>query len=74
MQELGLNLVNDSHAVPFDKVNEAVAFMKYGSDLRVMFEMLFLTGCRIKELDKMKISCFYGNVIYWELGKNQGGL
>lgn len=66
-----LNLHSESHAIPFDKVIEAVDFMEYGSTCRVMFEMLFLTGCRMSELDRMKISKFYGQYLYWALGKNQ---
>jgi len=33
--------------------------------------MLALTGCRCKELDNMKISKLFGNILYWGLGKNQ---
>lgn len=60
-----------SHAVPFKNVLEAIEFMQYGTDLRVMFEMLFLTGCRIHELNSMETSNIVGNRIYWKLGKNQ---
>ncbi|GEM_PF-3849613 len=65
------NVHSDSHCIPFGYVIEAIEFMAYGSGLRVMFIMLFLTGCRISELDNMKISKIYGNFIYWKLGKNQ---
>ncbi|MDI6738152.1 MAG: hypothetical protein QME12_06605 [Nanoarchaeota archaeon] len=63
----------DSHAVPFNRVLEALNIMQYASDVRAMFQMLFLTGCRMKELDNMQASMIYGNVIYWHLGKNQRG-
>lgn len=36
-----------------------------------MFEMLFFTGCRITELDRMHQSQIEENKIYWKLGKNQ---
>ncbi len=70
-QELRLNLLAESHAIPFEKVREAIDFMGYGSPERVMFEMLILTGCRITELDRMVISKIYGSILYWGLGKNQ---
>lgn len=63
----------ESHAVPFDRVLEAMGIMQYASDTRVMFQMLFLTGCRISELDNMQLSKLYGDVLYWHLGKNQRG-
>ena len=71
MQEV--NHLAEGHAVPFDRIREALEVMPYGSDVRVMFEMLFLTGCRISELDNMKASKLFGNVLYWSLGKNQHG-
>lgn len=47
--------------------------MKYGSTESVMFKMLFLTGCRISELDNMRRSMLIAGVIHWQLGKNQRG-
>lgn len=35
--------------------------------------MLALTGCRLSELNGMRISNIQGNIIYWRLGKNQKG-
>lgn len=71
MEAKMFNIHSESHCIPFRYVIEAIEFMQYGSGLRVMFEMLFLTGCRISELDNMKLSKIYGNWIYWKLGKNQ---
>lgn len=67
------NLENDCRAIPFDRLKEALAFMPWASSLRVMFLMLALTGCRIHELDRMKKSLLYDNVLFWHLGKNQVG-
>lgn len=36
-----------------------------------MIEMLFYTGCRPAELDRMKIDNLFENTLYWKLGKNQ---
>lgn len=66
-----LNHDNDSHAVPFEAILEAVMAMPYASPLRVMFEMLAITGCRMSELDLMRWSQIYDGVLYWHLGKNQ---
>ncbi len=65
----------DDHCtgIPFDKVVEALRFMEYASEVRVMFGMLFLTGCRISELSNMKPEFLFGNILYWGLGKNQKG-
>jgi hypothetical protein len=64
----------DSVAIPIDRVIEAFTFMKYGSVCRVMFTMLFLTGCRISELDVMLRKDIIEGMIYWFLGKNQHGM
>lgn len=64
----------DSHAIPYKYVQEAINFMEYASTTRVMFQMLVITGCRIKELNSMKISNLYEEGwFYWTLGKNQKG-
>ena len=66
-----LNHDTDSHCIPFDAIQEVRDFLPYASPLRVMWTMLALTGCRIRELDNMRASTIYGDVIYWKLGKNQ---
>lgn len=66
-----INYEAESHAIPFSKVIEAVNYMQYGSAERAMFEMLFLTGCRMRELNEMRKSMLFGNMLYWKLGKNQ---
>ena len=69
-----INHQTESHAIPFNRVLEALSVMAHGSDIRVMFEMCFLTGCRMAELNVMRKSMLYGNYLYWPLGKNQTGM
>jgi len=69
-----INFLNDSHAIPFTSLIEAVDIMEYGSDVSVMFQMLFLTGCRISELDNMDVDHLFQIdekkfIIYWRTGK-----
>jgi len=61
----------EGRGIPFNQVLEASRIIPYASDVSVMFKMLFLTGCRITELNSMKKSKLIGNVVYWPLGKNQ---
>lgn len=60
----------ESCAIKFKHLVEALEFMAYGTDVRVMFQMSFLTGCRLDELDKMEWPALHGNVIYWQTCKN----
>lgn len=46
----------------------------YWQTCRVMVGALQWTGARIVELDDFRRSMIFGNVIYWEIGKNQEGL
>lgn len=62
---------SEHKGIPFPVVTKAINEMAYASTERVMFEILFYTGCRITELDRMKRSNLEGNKIYWKLGKNQ---
>lgn len=68
-----LNLYSEGYGIPFDKALEAINFMEYGSDVRVMFEMSFLTGCRLSELNNMRVSKLFEDVLFWNIGKNQRG-
>lgn len=65
------DLETESYSIPFHEIKRAIEIMRYGSDIRTMFQMLVYTGCRIKELEYMKYSQLYNNIIYWKLGKNQ---
>lgn len=47
--------------------------MPYASSNRVMFTMLFLTGCRLTCLDRMRLRNLHGEHLYWRPGKNQKG-
>ena len=66
-----LDLTDDTHAVPYPAIKEVLDYLEYGNVIRVMFEMLAITGCRISELDKFKMSELYGGVIYWKPAKRQ---
>lgn len=64
---------NDSYAIPIPAVREALDTMTYASVERVMFEMLFYTGCRTSELDHMTPELLHEHTIYWYPGKSQTG-
>jgi len=66
-----LNLDKDGTAIPLVEVRRVLDFMTYASTVRVMFGMLFWTGCRICELDNMKRGNIYDGYVYWKTGKNQ---
>jgi integrase len=69
--EKTLNLEKDGTAIPLAEVRRVLDFMTYGSTVRVMFGMLFWTGCRICELDNMERGNIYDGYVYWKTGKNQ---
>jgi integrase len=71
MDQKILNLEKDGTAIPLAEIQKVLSFMTYGSTVRVMFSMLFWTGCRICELDNMKRGNIYDGYIYWKTGKNQ---
>lgn len=72
-QELSLDHEIEGHAIPIRVVQEAIEDMEYASTERVMFEMLYYTGCRYPELDGMRKDKLFGEWLYWECGKNQTG-
>jgi integrase len=70
----------DTVAVPFHLIRNAIQVLPYGTSTRVMFMMCAITGCRIREMEKMKVSLLYKHqakegwaMIYWKTGKNQTG-
>jgi integrase len=69
--EKTLNLEKDGTAIPLIEVKRVLDFMTYASTVRVMFGMLFWTGCRICELDNMRRGNIYDDYVYWKTGKNQ---
>jgi integrase len=69
--EKTLNLEKDGTAIPLAEVKKVLSFMTYASTVRVMFGMLFWTGCRICELDNMRRGNIYDDYVYWKTGKNQ---
>lgn len=73
MQELErpMEILTESVAVPFDAINRAIDSLPYASTLRVMFEMLVLTGCRIEAMDKMRIGMIQNGTLYYHPGKKQ---
>jgi len=66
-----LNLEKDGTAIPLTEVRRVLEKMTYATTVRVMFGMLFWTGCRICELDNMKRGNIYDGYVYWKTGKNQ---
>lgn len=64
---------NEMYAVPIPFVRQALQLMEYASTERVMFQMLYFTGCRVSELDHMKPELLHENTIYWQPGKGQVG-
>lgn len=63
----------EGRGIPFDMVQELLDKCPYGSVHSVALRMLFYTGCRIAELDKMKRSNIVNGYIFWKCGKNQCG-
>lgn len=68
-----LDLESETCAVPIGCVKEVRDFLPYASPVRVMFEFLFLTGCRLKELDGVSVDFFVRDYVFIRLGKNQRG-
>lgn len=64
---------SETYAVPLPYVRQALQLMAYASTERVMFQMLYYTGCRVSELDKMSPDLIHDNTIYWRPGKGQVG-
>lgn len=69
-------IIDEVRAVPVPVITRAINRLQYGSSCRVIFELLFLTGCRINEIQLFKwenvVEDEEGNAqIYWRLGKNQ---
>lgn len=52
---------------------KTIKSMKYASVERVMYLMMYYTGCRGEELDKMRKSNLILNTIYWHPCKGQKG-
>ncbi len=71
VEKMKYNVENDCKAIPYEQVQEVLDFLPYANVVRVMFEMLLYTGCRISELSKMRRSLLYDDVLFWHLGKNQ---
>lgn len=69
-----MDIGRESYAIPLTDVSDAVRSMERGTDVREMFIMLALTGCRIKALDKMRPEKIMNGYLYYEPGKKQGGL
>lgn len=64
----------DARPVPIPLVQEVLNNLPYASPLRIGFQILFYTGCRIRELDTMQVCDLKENWIYWHVGKNQHGI
>lgn len=80
MEEKSLNLGEcilnpewEVTAIRYKDFYDLLVNLPYGSAVRVMTLMLFYTGCRVIELNKMYLSNLSGNTIYWHPGKNQKG-
>ena len=54
-----VNLEADGYAIPFESINEVINKLQYGEPNRVMFKMLFYSGCHIIELDMMQKSLLH---------------
>lgn len=63
--------------IPISLFLEVIDFLPYGHEVRVMISHLFLTGCRLCELDIMaeeSKDCYLkGTRIFWKPGKGQKG-
>lgn len=64
--------------IPISEIMKAVNTMDYASTERIMFQFLCLLGCRIQELNNMKLDDIYPYdanmyIVYWKKGKNQKG-
>lgn len=65
--------VRDCYAIPFEEIIRSYPLLEPASHERMMFLMLAGSGCRISELDNMKVTGLRGNRLYWNVGKNQRG-
>lgn len=70
-----LNLSLEGQAVPLGRIKEVIDYLPYGNQIRVMFQFLAVTGCRISELNKMRPDRILKSqdkyFLIWALGKNQ---
>ncbi len=60
---------DDFRAIPFEDVLFALRKMKYGTTMKVMFEMLALTGCRMASLNRMEITGLLDDKLYFKEAK-----
>lgn len=82
LKELTKNLSDLNYlgitAVPYELILKVIEFLPYGHVVRVMVMFLFLTGCRLSELPRMRFSgdCSYvkGCYVFWRPGKRQDHL
>jgi hypothetical protein len=73
-QRTDLDLESDGeNPVPFNAITEVLALIPYADPVRVGIQALFLSGCRLSEIDNWKLSHLYGNKLYFDVGKNQSG-
>jgi integrase len=70
-QEIIIDHKVEGMAIPIKEITAAISKMTYASDISVMFKMLLLTGCRISELDSLRIRNLFDNTFYFIPGKNQ---
>jgi hypothetical protein len=61
----------EQSAIPFDLALKTINLMEYASLERVGFILLFLSGARVCELDRMSIDNLSGNELLWRPAKNQ---
>lgn len=73
MPDLTLDHDTEGHSIPIPYIKAAIESMTYASTERVMFQMLYYTGCRLTCLDRMFKKNLYGEWLYWQPGKNQRG-
>lgn len=68
-----MKIGRQSYAIPFHDVSEAAKSMTWASENRVMFEIIAITGCRIKALDCMEYDKLHGTTLFYKPGKRQKG-
>jgi len=61
-------------AIPIPLINKMLQFVPFGGDMFCFMLLLFDTGCRIVEIDRMFWRNVKGNWLYWTIGKNQTGM
>jgi integrase len=63
----------DHQSIPYSAFREILSMVPASHPVRVGVLLLALTGCRVKELDRMGPDGLVDGWLHWRLGKNQRG-